>query len=145
MKRMRDHAISVAELQQAVDYLIGHQALDFETSAGVAGQFLDLMTYHLPLDTWSRFPATLRQLSPDDVWQATRRYLDSDHATIVLVGNSAAFGKDIKKLGPSRVIPISDLDLGSQSLERAKKIAASSATQEHLTTEITGATGGFSR
>jgi zinc protease len=118
MKRMRDHPMSVAELQQAVDYLIGHQALDFETSAGVAGQFLDLMTYHLPLDTWSRFPVTLRQLSPDEVWQATRRYLDPDRATIVLVGNSAAFGKNIKKLGPARVIPIGNLDLGSASLEK---------------------------
>jgi zinc protease len=118
MKRMRDHPITVAELQQAVDYLIGHQALDFETSAGVAGQFLDLMTYHLPLDTWSRFPTTLRQLSPDGVWQATRRYLDPDRATIVLVGNSAAFGKDIKKLGPARVIPIANLDLGAPGLER---------------------------
>ena len=144
MKRMRDHPISVAELQQAVDYLIGHQALDFETSDGVAGQFLDLMTYHLPLDTWSRFPTTLRQLSPDGVWQATRRYLDPDRATIVLVGNSAAFGKDIKKLGPARVIPIADLDLGSPSLERAKKSAASSAIQEHLSTEITEAHRGSS-
>jgi zinc protease len=126
MKRMRDHPISMAELQQAVDYLIGHQALDFETSAGVAGQFLDLMTYHLPLDTWSRFPATLRQLTPDDVWQATRRYLDPDRAIIVLVGNSGMFGKEIKKLGPARVIPIGNLDLGSPSLQRAKKITASS-------------------
>jgi len=122
MKRMRDKPISVGELQQAVDYLIGHQALDFESSAGVAGQFLDLMTYHLPLDTWSRFPATLRQLSPDDVWQATRRYLDPDRATIVLVGNSAAFGKDLKKLGPARVIKIGNLDLGSPSLERTAEV-----------------------
>ncbi len=117
-KRMRDRPISVPELQQAVDYLIGHQALDFETSAGVAGQFLDLMTYHLPLDTWSKFPVALRQLSPDDVWQATRRYLDPDRATIVLVGNSAAFVKDMRKLGPTRVIPIGDLDLGAPGLER---------------------------
>jgi hypothetical protein len=36
---MRDHPISREELQQAVDYLIGHQALDFETSSGVADQF----------------------------------------------------------------------------------------------------------
>ena len=120
MKRMRSRPITVPELQQAVDYLIGHQALDFETSAGIAGQFLDLMTHQLGLDTWSKYPAALRQLSPDDVWQATRRYLDPDRATIVLVGNAAAFQKDMKKLGGVGVIPISDLDLGSPTLEKAE-------------------------
>jgi zinc protease len=105
-------------LQQAADYLIGHQALDFETSAGIADQFLDLMTYHLPLDTWSTLPAALRKLTPDDVWQATRRYLDPDQATIVLVGNASVFERDMRKLGATRVIPIDALDLASPGLER---------------------------
>ena len=118
MKRMREHAISREELQQAVDYLIGHQALDFETSAGIADQFLDLMNYHLSLDTWNTLPAALRRLTPDDVWQATRRYLDPDHATIVLVGRASDFEKDLKKLGATRVIPIGSLDLSAPGFER---------------------------
>jgi zinc protease len=118
MKHMRDHPIGAMELQQALDYLIGHQALDFETSSGVADQFLDLMTYHLPLDAWSTWPAALRKLTPDDVWQATRRYLDPDQATIVLVGNASVFEKDIRRLGATRVIPIDALDLGSPGLQR---------------------------
>ena len=119
VKQMRDHPISPFELQQALDYLIGHQALDFETSAGIADQFLDLMSYHLPLDTWSTWPAALRKLTPQDIWQATRRYLDPDQATIVLVGNASAFEKDMRRLAATRVIPIDDLDLGSPNLERA--------------------------
>lgn len=119
MKRMRDHAISGEELQQAVDYLIGHQALDFETSAGIADQFLDLMNYHLSLDTWNNLPAALRRLTVDDIWQATRRYLDPDRATIVLVGNASEFEKDMKKLGTIRVIPIGALDLSAPGFERS--------------------------
>ena len=118
MKQMRDHPISPIELEQALDYLIGHQALDFETSAGIADQFLDLMSYHLPLDTWSAWPAALRRLTPEEIWQATRRYLDPDQATIVLVGNGSAFEKDMRRLAATRVIPIGDLDLGSPDLER---------------------------
>ncbi|HEY6271676.1 MAG TPA: pitrilysin family protein [Terriglobales bacterium] len=117
MKRMRDRPITKEELQQAVDYLIGHQALDFETSAGIADQFLDLMNYRLRLDTWNDLPTALRQLTVDDVWQATRRYLDPDQATIVLVGNASAFAKDMKKLGPERVIPIGALDLSAPGFE----------------------------
>lgn len=119
MKRMREHPISPEELQQAVDYLIGHQALDFETSDGVADHFLELMTYHLPLDTWSSLPATLRRLTVQDVWETTRRYLDPDQATIVLVGNASAFEKEIRKLAATRVIPIDALDLSAPDLERA--------------------------
>lgn len=118
MKQMRDHPISPIELEQALDYLIGHQALDFETSAGIADQFLDLMSYHLPLDTWSAWPAALRKLTPQDIWQSTRRYLDPDQATIVLVGNASGFEKDMRRLGATRVIPIDDLDLGSSDFER---------------------------
>ncbi len=119
MKQMRDHPISAFELQQAQDYLIGHQALDFETSAGIADQFLDLLTYRLPLNTWSTWPAALGKLTPDDIWQATRKYLDPDQATIVLVGNSSAFEKDMRRLGATRVIPVDALDLGSPDLVRA--------------------------
>jgi zinc protease len=118
MDRMRNQPISREDLQQAVDYLTGHQALDFETSEGIASQFLELMAYHLPLNTWSSFPAALRRLTPGDVWKAARRYLDPDQAVIVLVGDGSAFEKDIRRLGPTRVIPIDRLDLGSPSLTR---------------------------
>jgi len=124
MKQMRARPISAIELEQALDYLIGHQALDFETSAGIADQFLDLMTYHLPLDTWSAWPAALRKLRPDDIWKATERYLDPDQATIVLVGRASAFEKDMRRLAATRVISIDQLDLGSPNLERVSDAAS---------------------
>ena len=129
IRRMQEQSMSPPELQMALNYLIGHQALDFETSAGIADQFLDLMTYNLSLDTWSRLPVALRGLSPDDVWNATRKYLDADRAVIVLVGNAAAFAKDFHKLGPTRVIPIGSLDLGSPGLERPPAEAAKAGSR----------------
>ena len=120
MTRLRDKPISPEDLQQSVDYLIGHQALDFETSDSIADQFLDLSAYRLPMDTWSALPAALRRLTPADVWAATRRYLDPQRAIIVLVGNAAEFEKDMRKLGAERVIPIGQLDLGSPQLESGR-------------------------
>lgn len=128
VRRMQEQSISRPELEMAVNYLIGHQALDFETSAGIADQFLDLMTYDLSLDTWSRLPLALRALSPEDVWNATRRYLDADRAVVVLVGNADAFARDLHKFGPSRVIPLDRLDLGTQDLERPPEPRAGAAS-----------------
>ncbi len=118
IKRLREHPITNQELESAKGYLIGHLALDFETSEGVAGHVLDLMLNNLPLDYWNRFPEKIRALGADEVWSATGRYLDPDRNLIVLVGDARGFKKDLKKLGPLRVIPLRSLDFSSANLER---------------------------
>lgn len=115
-KRLRDHPVSNEEVENAQNYLIGHRALDFETSDGIATQVLDLVIHNLPLDDWNRFPEKIRSLTSEDLWSATRRYLDPDHAVIVLVGNVEGFKKDLKKLGEVRIIPLDRVDLASLDL-----------------------------
>ena len=119
LKRMHDHPIMSSELETAQGYLIGHLALDFETSDGAAAQTLQLLVYDLPLDYWSRFPERIRSLTPDDIWTATRERLAPDNNIIVLVGNLSGFKKDLKKLGPVEFIPLADVDFGSQGPARA--------------------------
>jgi zinc protease len=118
MKHLRDHAISSWELEATKSYLTGHMALDFETSEGIAEHVLDLLIHNLPLDYWNRFPERIQGLTTEQVWNATREHLDPDRALIVLVGSAAGFEKDLKKLGPVRVIPVGSVDLGSKNLEK---------------------------
>ena len=98
--------------------MTGHLALDVESSEGITTQMLNLMVYDLPLDYWNHFPEDLRNLQADEVLNATRHYLDPDRDVIVLVGNAATFGRELKKLGDVRVIPIQRLDIASPDLER---------------------------
>ena len=116
IKRMHDHPISPQELETAQGYLVGHLALDFETSDGVASQTLELLVYNLPLDYWNRFPEKIRALTADEVWNATRQRLAPDDNVIVLVGNLSGFVKDLKKLGPVQFIPLAEVDFDSQEL-----------------------------
>ncbi|HET7842258.1 MAG TPA: insulinase family protein, partial [Terriglobia bacterium] len=120
---LHDHPITQNELQTAKSYLVGHLALQFESSDSVAEQVLDLMVHGLPLDYWNRFPAEVEALTVEDVQAAIRRSLDPDRPVIVLVGNVGDFMKDLKKLGPARAIPLSTLDFGSVNLERGKGTA----------------------
>jgi zinc protease len=120
---LHDQAITENELRTAKSYLIGHLALQFESSDSVAEHVLDLMVHGLPLDYWNRFPAEVNALSVEDVQAAIRRTLNPDHPLIVLVGEVGEFMKDLKKLGPARVIPLSAVDFGSISLERGKGTA----------------------
>jgi len=123
IRNLRDHAINESELETAKGYLVGHLALEFETSEGTASQTLELMLHNLPLDYWNRFPEKIRGLTGSDVWETTRRYLHPESNVIVLVGNVSGFKKDLKKLGPVQVIPIRDLDFGAQDLARSESEA----------------------
>jgi zinc protease len=116
IKQMHDHPITPQELETAQGYLIGHLALDFETSDGVASQTLELLVYNLPLDYWNRFPEKIRALTAEEVWNAARQRLAPDNSIIVLVGNLSSFEKDLKKLGPVQFIPLAEVDFGSQQL-----------------------------
>jgi len=118
MKRLRDHPIADWELDATRGYLNGHMALEFETSEGIAAQVLDLLIHDLPLDYWNRFPERVRDLTAQDVSNTARARLDPDHAVIVMVGNVAGFRKELKKLGPVRIIPLQRVDLASADLER---------------------------
>jgi zinc protease len=119
-KRLRDRAPLGLELENTQSYLIGHMALDFETPDGIATQTVELMAYDLPLDYWSRFPEEVRNLTERQLWDTARRYLDPDRTLIVLVGNAAAFKKDLKKLGHVRIVPLDKLDLTSTNLVASK-------------------------
>jgi zinc protease len=117
-KSLREYPMSNSELETAKGYLVGHMALEFETSEEVASQVQDLMTHDLPLDYWNRYPQNVEALTAEEVWDATKRYLDPNRNVIILVGNVAGFRQDLKKLGEVRVIPLTDVDFSSPNLER---------------------------
>jgi zinc protease len=116
IKGMHDHPITPQELETAQGYLIGHLALDFETSEDVASQTLELLVYNLPLDYWNRFPENIRALTAERVWNAAGQRLAPENSVIVLVGNLSGFEKDLRKLGPVQFIPLAKVDFGSQEL-----------------------------
>lgn len=131
MKRLRDHSLNHPDLEMAQDYLIGHMALDFETSQEVAQQLLELLVYNLPLDYWSHFPKEIRSLTASQVRLATRRYLNPQRSVIVLVGNAKDFKDNLKKFGKVRIIPMADVDLASATLERPQTQIASGDSTYH--------------
>jgi len=107
--RLRQQPARQWEIQNARDYLVGHEALEFESASQVASQALEMMIYHLPVDYWNQFPNKIRSLTAAQVLAVTRKYLDPDDDVIVLVGDVNAFRSGLKKLGTVHVIPIAEL------------------------------------
>ncbi len=77
------------ELEKAKQYLILGFAERFETTADVASQLAPLVTYDLPLDTWSGFQRGVAGVTVSDVQRVARRYLDPSSLRIVIVGDRA--------------------------------------------------------
>jgi zinc protease len=119
MQRLRDHPVTDDELRTAQSYLVGHLALEFESSDNIASRVLELMVHDLPLDYWNRFPQNIKALKTEDLVTATRRYLDPERNVIVLVGSAAGFSRELTPLGTWEVVPLRDLDLASPTLMRA--------------------------
>jgi zinc protease len=123
MQTLREHSITPTELSIAKSYLVGHQALEFESSRSVAEHVVDLMVYGLPLDDVNQFPDRVRALTSSDVAEAIQRHLETDHLAIVLVGNIAGFKKQLKKLGRTQIIPAERIDFGAARMENSSGAA----------------------
>lgn len=109
IERLRNTPVQQWELQNARDYLVGNEALQFESASQVANQALEMMLYHLPSDYWAQFPQRVRSLTAGEVLATTRKYLRHDDDVIVLVGDLAAFKDGLSKLGAVRVVPMADV------------------------------------
>jgi zinc protease len=116
MKRLRRRAFGQWELGNAQNYLVGHMALDFESSQDIADHLVELLIYNLPPDDWNQFPGKIRSLTVGDVRSAIRSYLKPQDAVIVLVGNLSGLRQDLKKFGPVQMIPLSRINLASATL-----------------------------
>ena len=89
LNRMLAGPIDEAELLSAKRYLSGTLSMSIQTQAGLAGYLSTLASSGLPIEYLRDFPATVAELTEDDVIDAARTYLDPRKLTTVMVGDVA--------------------------------------------------------
>lgn len=100
MERMKDEPAAADELQLARNAITLSLPRLFETVSQVSGRIAHQVVYDLPDDYWERYGDTVRQVGPEDVQRVARRLLETDRATIVIVGPLGDFLDDLAGLGP---------------------------------------------
>jgi predicted Zn-dependent peptidase len=125
--RLRRERVGDNELADAQAYLTGNFPLTIETPDAIATQVLNVLFYDLPIEELQNFRQRVNAVSVDDIEWVTKRYLEPDHLTVVLVGNASAFFDQLKRVGFNKVevVPVADLDLSEPDLRR--KAAPSSS------------------
>ena len=86
LRRFLKDPVTAAELGEAQDFLTGSLALRLETNDGVAGTLLGMELYDQGLDYLERYNSIIRSLTADDLLAASRKYIDVDHAVVVVAG-----------------------------------------------------------
>jgi zinc protease len=89
MDKLRSVPVPEAELADAQNYLSGVFSMGLATQNGLLGQIAVVALNELPDDYLETYRAKLRALTPNDLLETARKYLDSANMQIVVVGDRA--------------------------------------------------------
>jgi len=87
MDKLRSVPVPEAELADAQNYLSGIFSMGLATQNGLLGQVAVVALNELPDDYLETYRAKVRSLTPVDLIETARKYLDSANMQIVVVGD----------------------------------------------------------
>lgn len=94
--RIVEEGVTAEELATAQLYLTGSFVFHFQRNSQIADFILEAELYGLGFDYLQRYPELIRATSIEDVRRVTRRYIDPQNLTTVVVGPVDERGKLIK-------------------------------------------------
>ncbi len=86
IRRFVQQGVSAKELADSQSNYIGRLPLSLESNAGVASALLNIERYDLGLDYYQRYPGLVKSVTPEQVRETARRYLDPDKLGIAVAG-----------------------------------------------------------
>lgn len=108
--KVRDAGITGAELKKAQRYLAGLYPLRTETNESVAAVIADIRFNGLGDDWVEKFRDRLHAVKPKQTAEVAGKYLFAKPPLIVLLGKASEVKKQLKGLGPVKVVPASDYE-----------------------------------
>jgi zinc protease len=103
LRAIRD-TVPSDELAKAKRYLQLGLPGNFETTGGIASEFLPLIAYGIPLDFFASAVQRYGAVTQTDVQRVARQYIDPDKLTIVIVGDRKTIEPGIRALKPGEII-----------------------------------------
>jgi zinc protease len=118
LSRLGAQTLPAAELGSRKAVLIGEFGRSVETVGGLAGQLSELAQFGLPLSKLQVYSNDIEAVTPEQATAAAKAHFDPTSASIVVVGDAAVFGAQLKaKLPTLQTIAIDKLKLDSASLK----------------------------
>jgi zinc protease len=86
IKRFVNDPVTGEELSDSQSNYIGRLPLSLESNGGVAAALLNLERYELGLDYYQRYPDLIRAVTPEEILETARHYLNPDRLAIATAG-----------------------------------------------------------
>lgn len=102
MNTLRNVPLAQDELQGAINFLSGVFALGLESPQTIAQYAINIERYNMPKDYYKNYLKTLSATNIQDIQAAAQKYLKTDNAHIVVVGNKTEIEK-VKKFSKTDV------------------------------------------
>jgi zinc protease len=104
MDQMAKEPVAAPELTNIKNYVAGNYLLSLETQDGLASRLNTVQALGLPKDYLETFVTRVRSVEPGQIEAVAKKYVASDQAAIVIVGDSAKIGEVLKKFGEVKVV-----------------------------------------
>src|ERR1700681_1933530 len=99
MDKLRSLPVPASELADAQNYLTGVFSMGLATQEGLLSQLATVALNELPNDYLETYRAKVRALTPEDLLNTARQYLDSANMQIVVVGDRAQIESQARLFG----------------------------------------------
>ncbi|MXW55922.1 MAG: insulinase family protein, partial [Gemmatimonadales bacterium] len=107
IETMRAAPVTDGEMKLARNALTLSLPLQFETAVQICGKVSRQRIFGLPDDYWETYRARIEAVTPDEVREVCRTYLDPGRLTLLAVGDAATAAPTLNGLGPVDVRPAS--------------------------------------
>jgi predicted Zn-dependent peptidase len=117
MRRMRETPVPEAELELQRQYNVGNYLLSLENAGRTAQRVQDIDLYGLPADFYKTYAKRMSEVTPAQIQELAREYLDVEKLAIVVVGEAKEIKPSLEKIGK---VFLYDTDL-KPAVEESKK------------------------
>ena len=139
MKRLRSEKISIEELQNIKNQMIGNFAISLESPQTVAGMAINIERKQLAKDYYTNYLKNIAAITPDDILATAQKYLKPANCWILAVGNKDEISEKLKVFATSGKVEYFDT-YGKP--EKAAKTIPAGTTAESVMAKYTEALGG---
>ncbi|MEJ2085082.1 MAG: insulinase family protein [Acidobacteriota bacterium] len=103
LHRMQQDPVSIEELEDTKNYLLGVFPYTLQRIEGIANRIAEIALYDLPLDYYARSLAIIRGVDPDQVQNLARKHLHPNRIGIVAVGPAAVLAPQLEPFGSLQI------------------------------------------
>ena len=87
LKKFTSEPVSAEELEENQSNFIGRLPLSLESNSGVANAILNLERFQLGLNYFRRYEDLIRSVTPSQILDAARKYIEPEKMVIVSAGS----------------------------------------------------------